>query len=482
MDHIWPDPRVPVRRTALGTVTIGSRSPSIAGVGSVAIPGGTAYCDPADSAGPGSIPYFEIADVDVAYEFVADLLGADVADVCARLDAEGIADSDTGGDPDHDTATTAEMTAVATPVRPLDWLRDLASLHWLDLQAPWPLDEPILQLETVVLAERLAPWLDGDDNDDDPAVGYLPLIDPVCAALELPGELPAQVSGLLIEAADSMLAALSSSDPRRTRVEYAVGTVAGSSASATRSGDFGGVVATCVPELALSMGQHGSGRTFFDTDAVDWRFVRRGIVGRDETAMSWVLDMSADHPEFSVSVAAADRLDSVLDLSWSAWQPSHLECVSYAGDQPVVLGSGRLHARPDQHAWVGTIPVGRDTGGLLAALRAGGLRVVVHEPGRRPAPISAAARVAAAARRWGSRGVCAARISAVDGDSRSGVLDASRAALTRARGLWRILPGTAAAARARRCEELIESLTQGTFESRPSVAESLGSVPAVRSW
>lgn len=490
----WPDWTITLRRQDTGIIEIGELPASIAGVGFVGIAGGTAYVDPAY---PDRLPFFEIADAALAYDALADLLGSGLADACLTLQA---AEDGTG-------PSDAESVVAATPL--LDALVDLATLRWLDLRAPWPLDERVLELEIAVLEGRLDCCLDAEV---DPIARCEGISGTILAALGVSAELPSKVRELTLEAAGLLLDNLPTNDRRWPVLDAALARADEPDAErhtqlpdATIGSDLEPIIGMCSPELALAAGDRG--QLWANSEGVDWRFVRRGLVARDEGALTWGLDLSTDDPTLSVSVGMAGVQTSCLPVpseSSVSSAPSaptapaghdaanpvlpELDCVAYLGSAPIILALGRLRLDADRGTWSARLPLGRDVDGIRALLVQTELTVVVHEAGRVPGPLSAPDRAAAAARRWGARGLGAARLcstatAGTDGrsdgrsngrlDGSSELRDAARAALTTARQIWRMLPGPDAAHCAQRCSELVEALTAGTFAPRQSVTEAL---------
>ncbi len=471
----FPELTMTLRRQGTGIIEIGELPPSIAGVGFVGIAGGTAYVDPAY---PQRLPFFEIADGALAYDALADLMGSDLADACLALaNAE-------------DAGEQAEAAVSPTPL--LGALVDLATLRWLDLQAPWPVDETVLQLELAVAEGRLESCLDPDVDAIAPCQRMSPTI---LAALDHLDEIPSRVKELSLDAAGLLLDHLPSDDPRWPVLDAALTRVESQAAQRleppedpTVLADPEAIIAMCSPELALAAGDDG--QLWSNSEGVDWRFVRRGVLAREEGALTWLIDFAAEHPTLSVSVGVAGALPSCLpepsrssssDGAHATNPPlPELDCVAYLGSAPIVLAIGRLSLDPERGTWSTRLPLGRDVDGIQALLREGGLTVLVHEAGRQPGPLSRASLAAAAAVRWGARGLAAARscstaTAGVDRPAyqRSDLRDAARAALTTARQIWRMLPGPDAARCAQRCSDLVEAVTAGTFTPRQSVTESL---------
>ena len=470
----FPDRIVSLRRRDTGIIDIGELPESLAGVGFVGIAGGTAYVDPAY---PERLPCFEIADAAAAYDALTELLGSDLADACVSLQSVPWA---------PDTEPEAVAKSVASPTPALESLVDLATVHWLSLQAPWPLDEIVLELEMAVARAQLEGCL---DPDVDPVGGCRQLSETILAALNSADELPSRVRELTLDAAGLLLDDLPTNDPRWQPLDAALARWQEQEAPpepSTMVPDLEPILAACTPELALAAGD--TPQIWANAEAVDWRFVRRGLVARDESAVSWALDLSPHDPTLSVSVGAADWQASCLpptrlsapQARAQALQATRLEVTAHLGAEAIVLAMGRLQWDADRGTWAARIPLSTDVDGIRALLRQGGLTVHVHEAGRDPGLISDAAQAAAAAVRWGARGLCAARLSDPSNqtengraDERAQLRDASRAALTTARQIWRLLPGAEAAARAQRCGEIVEALTAGTFSTRQSVTESL---------
>jgi hypothetical protein len=442
---------VTLRLEETGSVTVGEPHVAPAGLGLVGIPGGLVLVDPTDA---GATPVISVSDAAAAHEVLAEMLGPAVADAAAGLER-------------HEPGATLEI--LSTPAEPVTWVEQLGILRWLDASAPWPLDDPLLRLERAVLTLRCGGLA---DEEATAASELLEDAEAVVASLEVP-EAPPAVERLLLEAAGYLEGLLLIDDPRLAALRAARRLAAdGSARWPSPVVDVPMVQSSCTPRAPAYAGGELRDELVAFSCAADWTRVRRGVVGRDETSVTWAIEPRPASGAFlSVSVEARADLTSSLPLFPAAAAARELAFSVHVPGWPAPVAAGTLVSRPDWGTWMGGIELSPPAEARIARVleRGDAVTLDVHERGREP--VRGADAVTAEAVRWSARGAMVRRLESVEALSA-----AAAAAYGRAQRLWRAAPVPEAERLAARCRELARDDARGTTPSL-TVTELLSSAP-----
>ena len=429
------------RRKGTGSVLIGPDPVGSAGLGTIAIPGGLIVVDPARLDGAVTLT---VADLDLAFDSLVELLGTAAAESCRVV---GLGRS-------------ASARVLVPRSEPLLSIRRLGLLRWLDAGAPWPLDEPLLRLEAALTALRCAYLLD----DTAPSEDYLMDSADALLATLAGAELAPTVAPLVVEAAGLLQGLLLVDDPR---VDAFDALLRGGPAPESWPGPtwvLDRAARSCVPVGAATAGQDAPDELITDSCAADWTRVRRGTIGRDETSVTWAAEIGSEGGAVvSVTAGAAGSVVSRLPLLEATGpQVRGLSFSVHTPGWPAPVAGGALTHRPEWGTWMGVAHLGlAATSELTAALRSGArVTVDVHEVDRPFVPGGSADPITAEAVRWSSRGVSAARL-AWAGCEPGVMTDAAIAALVRAQRLWRVAGGADSPQRAEQVSELLAAVRQG---------------------
>ena len=429
------------RRLETGSVQAGPDPIGSAGLGMVAIPGGLVVVDPARLDGAVTLT---VADADLAFDSLVELLGTAAAESCRAVGRE------------H-----SPNARLLVPVsESLLSVRRLGMLGWLDAAAPWALDEALLRLEAAVTALGSAHVIDDTAPSEDFLINNT---DALLASIAV-AELAPTVAPLVLEAAGFLQGLLLIDDPRMDAFKDVLQAGPADSTWPDPSWDLDRAARSCVPLAAATAGHDAPDELVTDSCAADWTRVRRGVIGRDETSVTWAAEIGAGGgAAISVTAEAARSVVSRVPLL-DARGPrvGGLSFTVHAPAWPAPLAGGVLTHRSEWGTWMGVAHLGpAATRELTAALRGGArLTVDVHEVDRPFVPGRSADPITAEAVRWSSRGVSAARLARA-GCEPGVMTDAAISSLVRAQRLWRVAGGTDAPRRAAQVGELLAAVRRG---------------------
>lgn len=415
-----------------GSVTVGGPPVAPAGLGLVGIPGALVLVDPTET---GSGLAVCVSDAVAAHESLVELLGPAVADAAVELERRG---------------PGAAIEVPCAPTELATWVEQLGVLRWLDTSAPWALDEPLLRLERAVLALRCGGLI---DDDGDAASELLRDAEAVVASLEV-REAPPPVEGLLVEAAGYLEGLLLVDDPRLDTVRAARRLAAeGHARWPVPVVDVSMVQASCTPRAPAHAGGESLDELVAFSCAADWTRVRRGVVGRDETSVTWAIEPRPATGAFlSVSVEAQAELATSLPLFPAASTARELAFSVHVPGWPAPVAVGALVARPDWGTWMGGVELSAPVETRIArVLEHGEVPTLdVHERGREP--VRGADPVTAEAVRWSARGAAVRRLATAQANP--ALWAAAATAYGRAQRLWLAAPVPESRTLAARCREL----------------------------
>lgn len=427
----WADARVSVTPLPSGIVRVGPHPIGAAGIGRVLLAGATMLVDPMT---PHSVPSLEVSDASTAEPWLRDLLGDTVADQVLAAETRG---PEEGGS--RETATAVIGPELSQAAR-------LGMLLWLALDGPWVLPPDVLALEMVVGSTALLPRLDDEEVVAEAIAAMAnPVSDLLLATVRgVPGGHSVPLD-LARRAARAVSTTVPLSDPAFERL---IQSVAEDPDPSTRRGHHGfdaaQLLLACTPVGATHAGTDDV--LYSGSATADWRRNSPGSVSRDEDAIFWSVELRGSAAEVSVVVPRPSTSGMSATVSPEGLLKALVPFARLTADLgssvslhtaawPLAIAEARLAGHDGSSTRRGRLLLeGVAAATVAAALRHGSLVVDVHDAGVRHAHLLDDP-LAAAARRWTARGVCAARLAIARRDS--SVEQAAVAALSRGAQLWR---------------------------------------------
>lgn len=443
---------VDLHRRSDGCVVIGSPLAAAAGVGLVPTLGGLFTVDPVD---PGAVSVLvPAAPDDECLHALSALLGDDVATSASRVAREG--------------GSVAAVRVADLAAR--EDVSRLGVLQWVTTHSAVGLAQPLLTVEQLSYAARLAPVMDPDWPGERDLVAWTDTIlewARRARADHSPWPRHRAIQDLLQDALGILGEVLPLADPRLAQLGHerelltAMHELGLSHVDASAHPDW---LTELRPQAAATYG--GTDGVALDgLGAVEWSRVPPGLTSRAENAVSWrIRRHDGAHVLTVVVKAPATTPDLALLVTPSMPMPPMkiINASVYQGNWPLPLMVAGLEFRAEAQSWLGSQHVAPAVLERLSNPREGEIEVDIHEAGAAPPRRGRALRQRAAGQRWAARGATAMRLAALTtGETHLGWRDTASQAWSRAASVYAGLPAEVGAAPRAQCRAALATLGDG---------------------